>query len=208
MLTDLTITGFLAETAGNEPVPGGGSASALNAALAAALTEMVANLTIGKKNYTDVEENMKRIAARTSEMRKQFIQDIDRDSDAYDTVFQAFKLPKNTEEEKEIRRHAIEDATKVAALVPMEVAELAFSMMRFISQVTKEGNKNAVTDGCVAMMAARTAVLGALLNVRINLSSIKDEEFVKKLSLKADELENEAKAKEEKLLTWVKSQLG
>lgn len=207
MLTDLTINEFLAETAGNKPVPGGGSVSALNAALAAALAEMVANLTIGKKNYADVEENMKRIAAGVSEMKKQFLLDVDRDSDAYDTVFQAFKLPKNTEEEKEIRRHAIQDATKIAALVPMEVAELAFSMMRFISQVAKEGNKNAVTDGCVAMMAARTAVLGALLNVRINLASIQDEEFVKKLSLKADELEKEATAKEEKLLTWVKSQL-
>lgn len=207
MLTDLTINEFLAETAGNKPVPGGGSVSALNAALAAALTEMVANLTIGKKNYAEVEENMKRIAAGVSEMKKQFLLDVDRDSDAYDTVFQAFKLPKNTEEEKEIRRHAIQDATKIAALVPMEVAELAFSMMRFISQVAKEGNKNAVTDGCVAMMAARTAVLGALLNVRINLGAIQDEEFVKKLSLKADELEKEATAKEEKLLTWVKSQL-
>ena len=161
MLADLTIKGFLAETAGNAPVPGGGSISALNGAIATALTEMVANLTIGKKKYAEVEGQM--------------IRDIDRDSEAYDRVFAAFKLPKETEEEKAERSRVIQDATKQAAMVPMEVAEEIASVMETIIYVAHKGNRNAVTDACVAMMTARTCVLGALLNVRINLTSIKDE---------------------------------
>ena len=100
MLADLTIKGFLAETAGSAPVPGGGSISALNGAIATALTEMVANLTIGKKKYADVEGQMRTIATEAAIIRERLIRDIDRDSEAYDRVFAAFKLPKETEEEK------------------------------------------------------------------------------------------------------------
>lgn len=99
MLVDLTIKEFLAETASNAPVPGGGSISALNGAIATALTEMVANLTIGKKKYADVEGQMKTIATEAALIRERLIRDIDRDSEAYDRVFAAFKLPKETEEQ-------------------------------------------------------------------------------------------------------------
>lgn len=207
MLADLTIKGFLAETAGSAPVPGGGSISALNGAIATALTEMVANLTIGKKKYAEVEGQMKVIATEAALIRERLIRDIDRDSEAYDRVFAAFKLPKDTEEEKEERSRVIQDATKEAALVPMEVAEEVASVMETIIYVAHKGNQNAVTDACVAMMAARTCVLGALLNVRINLSSIKDEKFVDKLKTKADFLESEAIRIEQKLLDWVKTVL-
>lgn len=207
MLADLTVKEFLEKTAGNSPVPGGGSMAALNAAVAAALTEMVANLTIGKKNYEEVSEPMQRIAEKAYELRCKFTADIDRDAMAYDEVFAAFKLPKNTDEEMSTRISAIQDAMKVAALVPMEVAQEAFSLMRLISEAAKNGNKNAVTDACVAMMAARTAVLGALMNVRINLVSIKDAEFVKRLAEKADDLEQRATSKEQRLLTWLREQL-
>lgn len=115
MLVDLTIKGFLAETAGSAPVPGGGSISALNGAIATALTEMVANLTIGKKKYADVEGQMRTIATEAALIRERLIRDIDRDSEAYDRVFAAFKLPKDTEEEKAERSRVIQDATKEAA---------------------------------------------------------------------------------------------
>ena len=193
MLVDLTIKGFLAETAGSAPVPGGGSISALNGAIATALTEMVANLTIGKKKYADVEGQMRTIATEAAIIRERLIRDIDRDSEAYDRVFAAFKLPK--------------DATKQAAMVPMEVAEEIASVMETIIYVAHKGNRNAVTDACVAMMTARTCVLGALLNVRINLTSIKDEAFVKRMSEKADFLESEAIRIEKKLLDWTQEQL-
>ena len=205
MLVDLTIKEFLAETARNAPVPGGGSISALNGAIATALTEMVANLTIGKKKYADVEGQMKTIATEAALIRERLIRDIDRDSEAYDRVFAAFKLPKETEEHIVERAQAIEDATKEAAIVPMQVAEEIASVMETVIYVAHKGNRNAVTDACVAMMTARTCVLGALLNVRINLASIKDEAFVKQMKVKAYHLESEAIRIETKLLDWVKT---
>ena len=205
MLIDLTIKGFLDKTAGSDPVPGGGSISALNGSIAAALTEMVANLTIGRKKYAEVEDKMREVAGRMAEIRTVLANDIDKDSDAYDKVFAAFKLPKETDKEKAHRSNVIQETTKEAALVPMSVAENAAAIMDTIAYVAHNGNQNAVTDATVAMMAARTCVLGALLNVKINLSSIKDEAFVKELSDKADRLEKEAIAKEQELLTWIKT---
>lgn len=205
MLIDLTIKGFLDKTAGSDPVPGGGSISALNGSIAAALTEMVANLTIGRKKYAEVEDKMREVAGRMAEIRTVLANDIDKDSDAYDKVFAAFKLPKETDEEKAHRSNVIQETTKEAALVPMSVAENAAAIMDTIAYVAHNGNQNAVTDATVAMMAARTCVLGALLNVKINLSSIKDEAFVKELSDKADRLEKETIAKEQELLTWIKT---
>lgn len=207
MLADLTIKGFLAETAGSAPVPGGGSISALNGAIAAALTEMVAHLTVGKKKYAEVEGQMRTIATEAALIRERLTAYIDKDSEAYDRVFAAFKLPKETEAEQAERSRVIQDATKEAALVPMQVAEEIGSVMESIIYVAHKGNRNAVTDACVAMMAARTCVLGALLNVRINLSSIHDEAFVKRMTEKADALEADAIRVEKKLLDWIKTVL-
>jgi formiminotetrahydrofolate cyclodeaminase len=202
-LQDLTLKQFLEKTANNEPVPGGGSISALHGAVAAALTEMLANITIGKKNYSAVEETMKLNATKASALRTEFLTDIDRDAEAYNLVFQAFRLPKDTDEQKVLRSEKIQEATKVAAMVPMEVAERAFELLDLIGETTRKGNKNAITDGCVAMMTCRTAVLGALLNVRINLASIKDERFVKELSEKCNRIEKETLRKEQELTEFV-----
>ena len=202
-LQNLTLKQFLEKTANNEPVPGGGSISALHGAVAAALTEMLANITIGKKNYSAVEETMKLNATKASALRTEFLTDIDRDAEAYNLVFQAFRLPKDTDEQKVLRSEKIQEATKVAAMVPMEVAERAFELLDLISETTRKGNKNAITDGCVAMMTCRTAVLGALLNVRINLASIKDERFVKELSEKCNRIEKETLCKEQELTEFV-----
>ena len=206
-LQDLTLKQFLEKIAGNEPVPGGGSVSALNGAISSSLVQMLANLTIGRKNYTDVEKRMKKNAGRFEEFRMHFLNDIDRDSEAYNLVFEAFKLPKETDEEKAYRSQNIQEATKIAALVPMEIVERAFGMLDLIVETTRKGNKNAVTDGCVAMMTCRTAVLGALLNVRINLGGLKDAEFVKRLADACNRMEKETEAKEKELTDWVKTQL-
>ncbi|MDR0961833.1 MAG: cyclodeaminase/cyclohydrolase family protein [Mediterranea sp.] len=207
MLANLTIREFLCKTAGNEPVPGGGSISALNGAIALALTEMVANLTIGKKKYVNVEEEMRSIVITIAPVRERLVEYIDADSDAYNRVFEAFKLPKDTDEQAALRAQAVEQATQEAAHIPMKVAEETCSLMDLIAAVAEKGNQNAVTDATVAMMAARTAVLGALLNVRINLSSIKDEAFVKEMSDKANLLERTAIAKEQRLLNEIKDRL-
>lgn len=200
MLTELTVKDFLNKVAGSDPVPGGGSIAALNGAIAAALAAMVANLTIGKKNYADCEELMKQIAERAAGLKEEFVADVDRDSEAYDRVFACFKMPKATDEEKAARSAAIQEATKFAAQVPMEVARRAYGLMDTIAQVARKGNQNAVTDACVAMMAARSAVLAALMNVRINLGSLKDKEFVLAMQAEADRLEQQALAKEKELL--------
>lgn len=200
MLIKLSVNDFLEKTAGSEPVPGGGSVSALCASLAAALGKMVANLTIGKKKYLDKEEQMKEFSDIFGSYMEGFIKAIDADSDAYNEVFNAFKLPKETEEEKQIRSEKIQEATKTAAEIPMSVAQNAYKIMSFIDEVAKNGNQNAVTDACVAMMCARTAVLGALLNVRINLSSLTDTEYAEQMKLECHILEEKAIEKEKQLL--------
>ena len=207
MLVELTVKDFLGKVAGNDPVPGGGSVAALNGAIASALAAMVANLTIGKKNYEDVAADMQRLASEMVKKMNGFVIDIDRDSDAYDRVFACFKMPKGTDEEKAARRAAIQEATKLAALVPMEVARKAYGMMEDIDRIARQGNKNAVTDACVSMMSARCAVRAALLNVRINLSSLNDKDFVSSLQDEADSLEHKAMEMEEALLQQINKEL-
>lgn len=202
-LIELNVKEFLLVTAGDDPVPGGGSVSALCGALSSALGQMVAQLTVGKKKYAEQEESMKEMAAVFNTYLDEFAKDIDADSEAYDAVFAAFKLPKETAEEKTFRTQKIQEATKVAAEIPLQVAKKAFKVMDFIHIVAKTGNQNAVTDACVAMMCARTAVLGALLNVKINLSSLHDEEFVARMREEAAVLEKGAMEKEERLLNWL-----
>ena len=203
-LTDLTVKGFLDVTAGKDPVPGGGSISALCGSIAAALTEMVASLTIGKKKYAEVEEQMKQLAERVQQIRQQLILDVDRDSEAYNVVFAAFQMPKETDEEKAARSAQIQEATKIAANVPMEVARRVYSLLSDIEEVVSNGNQNAVTDGCVAMMSARNAIIGALFNVRINLTSIKDEQYVADMTAEADRLEREVIEREAKVIEYTK----
>ena len=201
MLADLTIHEFLEKAASNAPVPGGGSVAALTAALAACLTEMVANLTIGKKGYQEVEKEMIDIARNTHIGRKNLVEDIDKDAEAYNEVIAAFKLSRDTEEEKYYRKEAIQEQLKQAALIPLRVAKNAAKLLDLASKVVEKGNKNAVTDGAIAAMMARTAVLSALYNVRINLSSIKDGEFVDRVSKQVQHLETDGIEKEKEILT-------
>jgi formiminotetrahydrofolate cyclodeaminase len=203
MLAKLSIVEFLEKTASSDPVPGGGSIAALSAALAASLSEMVANLTMGKKDYAPAEEEMKMISKEASRYRNKLFQDIDKDSDAYRQVVAAFKLPKDTEEKKEQREQAIQVGLKQAALVPLGVAKDAFKIIDLAKQVVKKGNKNAVTDGAVAAMMARTAVLSALYNVKINLGSIKDSAFVDDVLKQIQHLEVEITEKEKEVLLEV-----
>lgn len=208
MLAELTVKEFLDKVAGSDPVPGGGSVAALNGAVASALTAMVAGLTIGNKGYEEHEELMKHISRLSIRQQEVFVEYIDRDSEAYDHVFGCFKLPKSTDEEKAARSAAIQEATRFAALVPMQVARNACELMEIIADVARLGNQNAITDACVAMMAARSAVLGALLNVRINLGSLKDITFVDELKREADHLEQLACMREKELLEVVNQELN
>ena len=200
MLKDLTITEFLQQTASSEPLPGGGCTAALNAALAASLTEMVANLTIGRREFEAVEDEMINIAETSAALRKKLQNEIDNDAHAYREVLAAFKLPKNTEEEKNRRSDAIQQAFKAAATVPLGVARDALKIMDLAARAIAKGNQNAVTDGAVGVLVSRAAVLAAIYNVKVNLSAIKDPDFVKELAREVEALEGQAIEKEKQIL--------
>lgn len=199
-MKNMKLTEFVQETASNAPVPGGGSIAAVSGSLSAALAEMVANLTVGKKKYAEVEEEMKEIQQKAKKIREKLLDDIERDCQAFNKVMATFKLPKETDEEKAKRKEAIQSGLKLAAEVPFEIAEEALSILPLAEVVVEKGNSNAVTDGLVSAMMARTAVLSALLNVKINLSSIKDETYVKEMTEKVKEAEEKAIEYEQKIL--------
>jgi formiminotetrahydrofolate cyclodeaminase len=204
LLKDLSITEFLQQTASAEPLPGGGCTAALNAALAASLTEMVANLTIGRKEFQAVEEEMRKIAQAAADLREKMQNDIDRDAQAYREVLAAFKLPKTTDGDKKQRSEAIQQAFKNAATVPLGVARDAVNIMNLAARAITNGNPNAVTDGAVAVLAARTAAIAAAYNVKINLSAIKDRAFAVELTREIEDLEHQAIEKEKEILAHVK----
>lgn len=199
----MTVETFVATALSNEPVPGGGSVAALSGALAAALAGMVANLTIGKKKYGDVEEEMTVIAEKMTAISESLTAMIDEDASSFDDVMKAFKMPKESDEEKALRTTAIQTGMKLAAEVPLQTASKSAELFDAIETVVVKGNTNAVTDGAVAAMMARTAILSALYNVKINLGSIKDEEYVAKMSARVSELEYIAMKREKDILDKV-----
>lgn len=199
-MKNMTIEAFAQLTASNEPVPGGGSISALAGALAAALAEMVAGLTIGKKKYAEVEDEMKAVVAPMRKLQEQLLLDIQRDSESFDLYMQALTLPKETEEEKAARTAAMQEGLKAAVKVPLSVANAAYEILPVAELMVNKGNQTAVTDALVATMLARTAALGALFNVKINLQSIKDEAFVAETSKKVEALERKTVDFEKKIL--------
>ena len=204
MLADHKITEYLDKAAAGTAVPGGGSVAALNAALAASLTEMVANLTVGKKGYEAVEDKMKALADEASHLRNKLTAAIDQDADAYTEVMAAYKLPKATDGEISLRKQKIQDTIKQAALVPLEVARNALAVIDLAGKAILKGNKNAASDGAVAAMNARTAALAAIYNVKINLSSIENDDFVKELAQEVESLQNQVAEKENEALSQVK----
>lgn len=197
---DLALEEFAARTASSAPVPGGGSVAAFTGALAAALSEMVANLTIGKAKYADVEDEMRRLAADGSKLRQELLEGIRKDSTSFGLYMEAIAMPKSTEEEKALRREAMQRGLIAATEAPLAIAESAAKVFPIAEAVVLRGNAGAVTDGLVSAMLARTAVLSALLNVKINLGSIKEEAFAAATAARVKELEELALGSEQKIL--------
>ncbi|MBI5534235.1 MAG: glutamate formimidoyltransferase [Deltaproteobacteria bacterium] len=194
-LVDRTVTDFVDECSMDSPAPGGGSVAALSGGLGAALANMVANLTVGKKGYEGVWEEMKQVAAEAQALKDKFMAAIDRDTDAFNKVMDAFKLPKSTPEQKDARNAAIQEGTKQATLVPLEVLRMVPRGLAFALAVAERGNKNSASDAGVAALSLRTAAEGAWLNVRINLAGITDEAF--KTEVRNEGLAILAKARED-----------
>jgi formiminotetrahydrofolate cyclodeaminase len=200
MLQEKKITAFMETLASDAPVPGGGSVAALSGALAAALTEMVANLTVGKKKYEQAEDEMIDILDEFAGYRDAFLKGMDEDAQAFHLVMDALSMPRETEDEKSERKEAMQNAFKEASRVPLETARLGLKLFPGIQAVVERGNQNAASDGLVAAMMARNAILSALLNVRINLQSIKDQAFVADTAKAVGEIEKEAQAAEARIL--------
>jgi formiminotetrahydrofolate cyclodeaminase len=178
MLKDLSLEQFSDAVASEEAVPGGGSVSALAGGLAASLAAMVARLTLNKKKFADVAPQMETLVHHAIELQRQLMDAVDRDADGYRQVLAAFRLPKATGEEKQARSRAIEAAFRLAAAVPLEVAGLSSEIMDLAHQGVRLGNPDMITDAGVALVLARSAALGALMNVNINLTYIKDQTVV------------------------------
>ena len=177
-LVKMDLRDFANELSIDSPAPGGGSVAALAGALGSALTSMVANLTVGKKEYQDNWDEMKQVAVEAQQLKDELLRAIDRDSDAFNNLMNAFRLQKKTEEQIVERDHAIEQATKKACLVPLDVMKKSIEVLKLIQIVAERGNVNAASDAGVASLMAKSAVEGAGLNVKINLPGIKDSDFI------------------------------
>jgi glutamate formiminotransferase/formiminotetrahydrofolate cyclodeaminase len=179
-LINSTIRDFVDITSIETPVPGGGSVSALLASLGAALASMVANLTAGKKGYESVDEDMKQVAVKAQILKDVFLRAVDEDSNAFDEVMDAMRLPKKKEEDKVHREEMIQVATKKAIDVPFGVIENCVNTLDLVETVAEGGNVNSLSDAAVAALCLRAAAEGALLNVMINLPGVTDGDYKKK----------------------------
>jgi glutamate formiminotransferase/formiminotetrahydrofolate cyclodeaminase len=184
--------GFLDALADGKPTPGGGSAAAYSGAAGAALVAMVARLTTGKKKYAAVEAQMTNILDRAEQLREELTEAVVRDADAFNSIMAAYRMPKDTPDQKSIRVEAIQKATQIAAGVPLEVAGMAMEVLELAADVVAEGNLNAISDGATGAAMAKAAMTGAGYNVRINTASLKDEGVVKSLLTEMEELEQRA----------------
>ena len=165
MLTEKTVSKFLDELASNAPAPGGGSVAALSGALGSALTSMVCRLTIGKKKYLEVESEMKAILQKSETMRAKFTALIDKDTEAFNKVIEAYGLPKDSDAQKALRSAAIQEATKEAALVPLEVMKHVIDALALANVVAEKGNINSISDAGVSAHMLHAAAESAALNV-------------------------------------------
>ena len=203
-LVEQRVIDFVAATASKEPTPGGGAIAALTAATGAALAEMVANLTFGKKGYEEVQSEMKDLQGKAEAIRNRMLELSQADADVFNIFMNALGLPKNTDEEKATRSAAIQQAYKDAAMVPFEIGELAYQIFDLADLASRKGNQNLITDGIIAAINARAAVKAAFLNVRINISGIKDESYVAQLKEQMDRIESELDEKEAAILALYK----
>ena len=180
-LANSSLKAFLDELASNSPAPGGGSVAALSGALGASLVEMVCELTLGKDKYKDAWEEMARASKGCKALRKRLLELVDEDTAAFNDVMSAFKLPKDTDKEKEDRSRAIQDGYKKAIFTPMETSRSCMEVLRMALPVSLQGNKSSISDVGVGAAMASTGFDGGAMNVRINLPSIKDEAFRNKV---------------------------
>jgi len=207
MLIDKKVSNFLNELASNSPTPGGGSVAALAGALGAALISMVGNLTVGKKKYEDVEEDIKKIISSSEKLRYELSQLIEEDVKVFNNFMATYKMPKETEDEKKKRAEMIQESLIKAAKVPLKVAYKCLDILILSQEAAEKGNVNVVSDAGVAVLMAEAALESAILNVKINLKMIKDEKTKEEFSSSIQELLLKEKGQKEKVLEIVEEKM-
>ncbi|NLJ72525.1 MAG: cyclodeaminase/cyclohydrolase family protein [Syntrophomonadaceae bacterium] len=178
MLVDKSITDYMNDLASSLPAPGGGSVAALTGALGASLLAMVCHLTIGKEEFADIEANLQVALQKSDELRDRLTRLVDEDAQAFSSVIKAFKMPKDTAEEKAARTNAIQTGYKKAADIPYTIATTSLEVLVLAKNLIPLSNPNVITDVGVAALNAQASVESAIMNVNINLPSIKDEVYV------------------------------
>ena len=212
MLLEKSVEEFVASVASKDPAPGGGSVAALSSSLGSALTAMVGNLTIGRKAYLKLSEEQQRELDRNFQKVQELIdrmnQLTEEDTTAFNGVMKAFKMPKVTEQEKKIRKMAIEEATKEALEVPLTVGKESLEILKLQQAFADNGNPNAITDVGVGALLAYAGLEGALFNVLINLQGLSDEAYIADVKKQCKELTEEGNRLKEATLATVYEKLG
>jgi len=191
-LLDFNLREFTNELSVDSPAPGGGSTAALCGALSASLSSMVSNLTVGKKEYENVQKDVKELAVNAQSLKDEFLRDVDLDTLAFNKLMEAYRLPKKTEELKKERAQAVEEALKEATLVPFGVLEKSIEALNLAREIALKGNKNSLSDAGVAGLTAQAAAEGAYYNIKINLPNLQDNEFKSKIKKQAASLKKKA----------------
>lgn len=207
MLIDKKVSNFLDELASGSPTPGGGSVAALAGALGAALISMVSNLTIGKKKYEEVEEDIKKIRSSSEKLRYELNQLIEEDVKTFNNFMATYKMPKETEEEIRRRAEKMQESLVKAAKVPLRVAYQCLDILKLSKEVAEKGNVNLVSDAGVAVLIAEAALESALLNVKINLKMIRDDKVKIELSSSIKEILLKKNGQKEKVLEIVRQKI-
>lgn len=207
-LVSMTLTDFADETASESPAPGGGSISAYVGSLGASLATMVANLSSHKKGWDDRWEEFSNWADKGNYYKDELVRLVDQDTAAFNMIMNAFGLPKGTDEEKKARTKAIQDATKFAIEIPFKVMQMSYESMEVIKAMAEIGNPNSVSDAGVGALCARSAVMGAFMNVRINAAGYDDKAYVTDIVAKGKAIEEKTIALEAEILKVVNTKIG
>ena len=202
-LINLSLQEFANETASESPAPGGGSIAAYMGSLGISLATMVANLSAHKKGWDDRWKEFSAWAEKGQKIKDELLYLVDEDTNAFNKIMEAFSLPKSSEQEVKTRSEAIQNATKYATEVPLKTMILAYSSFPIIKAMAEIGNPNSISDAGVGALCARSAVIGAYMNVRINAAELKDEAFKKEILAKAEKIKNDAIKEEEAILKIV-----
>jgi len=208
MTANSSIQTFLDDLASERPTPGGGGAAAVSGAIGAALVSMVANLTIGKKNYEAVWQDLEAVNAKAEALRTELIRAIDEDVVAFNAVMGAYGLPRATDEDKAKRAAAIQAALKDATLAPLRAVKACFEVIRLSAAAAEKGNLNVISDAGVAVLSANAGLRSAALNVFINAKAIKDRDFAEKQIAEVNALLAQAAETTETVYQTVISKIG